>query len=143
LGAISPLAYENLVFNSRATTSDHQARLPKYPENRFMISSAFAQTAAPAGPEGTLIGMLPILLMFGLLYFLMIRPQMKKGKEQKSMIEALQKGDEVIAMGIIGKIVKVSDGYVSLEVGDGKIIHMQKGAVSILLPKGTFNDVTK
>jgi preprotein translocase subunit YajC len=108
-----------------------------------MISSAFAQAAAPAGPEGTLIGMLPILLMFGLLYFLMIRPQMKKGKEQKSMIEALQKGDEVIAMGIIGKIVKVADGYVALEVGDGKVIHMQKGAVSILLPKGTFNDVTK
>jgi preprotein translocase subunit YajC len=143
LGAIYPFAYENLVFNSRATTSAYQAGLTKFSENRFMISSAFAQTAAPAGPEGTLIGMLPILLMFGLLYFLMIRPQMKKGKEQKNMIEALQKGDEVIAMGIIGKIVKVGDGYIGLEVGDGKVIHVQKGAVSILLPKGTFNDVTK
>lgn len=108
-----------------------------------MISSAFAQTATAAGPEGTLIGMLPIILMFALLYFLMIRPQMKKGKEQKGMIEALQKGDEVIAMGIIGKIVKISDGYIGLETGDGKVIHMQKGAVSMLLPKGTFNDVTK
>ena len=66
--------------------------LPRHSENRSMISSAFAQTATAAGPEGTLIGMLPILLMFGLLYFLMIRPQMKKGKEQKSMIEALAKG---------------------------------------------------
>ncbi len=108
-----------------------------------MISSAFAQTATAAGPEGTLIGMLPIILMFALLYFLMIRPQMKKGKEQKSMIESLAKGDEVIAMGIIGKIVKMNDGYIGLDTGDGKVIHMQKGAVSTLLPKGTFNDVTK
>jgi preprotein translocase subunit YajC len=114
-----------------------------YPENRFMISNAYAQTAAAAGPEGSLLTMLPILLMFVVLYFLMIRPQMKKAKEQKSMVESLKKGDEVIAMGIIGKIVKVSDGYVSIDVGDGKLIHMQKQAVATLLPTGTFNDVTK
>ena len=59
------------------------------------------------------------------------------------MLDALQKGDEVVAMGIIGRIVKIGDGYVGLEVADGKIIHMQRHAVTTLLPKGTFNDVTK
>jgi preprotein translocase subunit YajC len=108
-----------------------------------MISSAFAQTAAAGGGEASLMGMLPIVLMFVVLYFLMIRPQTKKAKEHKLMVDALQKGDEVIAMGIIGKIVKVSDGYIGLEVGDGKVIHIQRQAVTTLLPKGTFNDVTK
>jgi len=106
-----------------------------------MISNAYAQTAATGG--NTFIGLLPIFLMFILLYFLMIRPQMKKAKEQKSMIDALQKGDEVIAVGMIGRITKVADGYVGLEVADGKIIHIQKQAVTMLLPKGTFSDITK
>ena len=108
-----------------------------------MISSAFAQSAAPGGGEAGLMGMLPIVLMFVVLYFLMIRPQTKKAKEHKQMIEALQKGDEVIAMGIIGKIVKINDAYIGLEVGDGRVIHIQRHAITTLLPKGTFNDVTK
>ena len=108
-----------------------------------MITNAYAQAvAAPSGGD-TMIGMLPIFAMFILLYFLMIRPQMKKGKEQKQMLDALQKGDEVVAMGIIGRIVKIGDSYVGLEIGDGKVIHMQRQAVTTLLPKGTFNDVTK
>ena len=108
-----------------------------------MITNAYAQAAtAPSGSD-SLIGMLPIFAMFILLYFLMIRPQMKKSKEQKQMLDALQKGDEVIAMGIIGRIAKIGDGYIGLEVADGKIIHMQRQAVTTLLPKGTFNDVTK
>ncbi len=108
-----------------------------------MITNAYAQaTAAPSGSD-SLIGMLPIFAMFILLYFLMIRPQMKKSKEQKLMLDALQKGDEVIAMGIIGRIAKIGDGYIGLEVADGKIIHIQRQAVTTLLPKGTFNDVTK
>jgi preprotein translocase subunit YajC len=105
-----------------------------------MISVAYAQTAQPSGGD-TLIGLLPIFLMFILLYFLMIRPQMKKAKEHKSMVDGLQKGDEVIAVGIIGRISKVGDGYVGLEIAEGKIIHVQKNAVTTLLPKGTFNDV--
>ncbi len=108
-----------------------------------MISNAYAQAAATPSGGDTMIGMLPIFAMFILLYFLMIRPQMKKGKEQKQMLDALQKGDEVVAMGIIGRIAKIGDGYIGLEVGDGKIIHMQRQAVTTLLPKGTFNDVTK
>jgi preprotein translocase subunit YajC len=107
-----------------------------------MISVAYAQTAQPSGGD-TLIGLLPIFLMFILLYFLMIRPQMKKAKEHKTMVEGLQKGDEVIAVGIIGRITKVGDGYIGLEIADGKVIHVQKHAVTTLLPKGTYNDVLK
>jgi preprotein translocase subunit YajC len=110
-----------------------------------MISNAYAQAAAaPGGIEGNLIGMAPIILMFALLYFLMIRPQMKKAKEQKTMVDALAKGDEVIAIGMIGKIVKVAEsGYIGVEVSPGNVIHMQRNAVTTLLPKGTYNDVTK
>ena len=108
-----------------------------------MITNAYAQAAAATSGSDSLIGMLPIFAMFILLYFLMIRPQMKKAKEQKQMLDTLQKGDEVVAMGIIGRITKIGDGYIGLEVADGKIIHMQRQAVTTLLPKGTFNDVTK
>ena len=108
-----------------------------------MITNAYAQAAAAPSGSDSLIGMLPIFAMFILLYFLMIRPQMKKSKEQKLMLDALQKGDEVIAMGIIGRIAKIGEGYIGLEVADGKIIHMQRQAVTTLLPKGTFSDVTK
>ena len=108
-----------------------------------MITNAYAQAAAATSGSDSLIGMLPIFAMFILLYFLMIRPQMKKAKEQKHMLDALQKGDEVIAMGIIGRITKIGDGYIGLEVADGKTLHMQRQAVTTLLPKGTFNDVTK
>jgi preprotein translocase subunit YajC len=87
------------------------------------------------------MGMLPIILMFVILYFLMIRPQMKKAKEHKTMLEALQKGDEVIAMGILGKISKITDSYVSLEVAPNTTIQVQKQAVTTLLPKGTLKDV--
>jgi len=106
-----------------------------------MISTAYAQAAAPASGGDTLMGMLPIILMFVILYFLMIRPQMKKAKEHKTMIEALQKGDEVIAVGILGKISKISDNYLSLEVAPNTTIQVQKQAVTTLLPKGTIKDV--
>jgi preprotein translocase subunit YajC len=105
-----------------------------------IISSAFAQ-AAPSGDPGY-IGLLPIVLMFVLLYFLMIRPQMKRAKESKAMIEALQKGDEVItAGGVLGRITKLSDGYVSLEIAPNTEISVQKSAVQVLLPKGTLKSV--
>ena len=106
-----------------------------------MISTAYAQAAAPASGGDTLMGMLPIVLMFVILYFLMIRPQMKKAKEHKTMIDALQKGDEVIAVGILGKISKISDNYLSLEVAPNTTIQVQKQAVTTLLPKGTIKDV--
>ena len=106
----------------------------------MIISSAFAQ-AAPSGDPGY-IGLLPIVLMFVLLYFLMIRPQMKRAKEAKAMIEALQKGDEVItAGGVLGRITKLSDGYVSLEIAPNTEIAVQRSAVQVLLPKGTIKSV--
>jgi preprotein translocase subunit YajC len=108
-----------------------------------MISSAFAQSAAPAAGGDPFPSFFIIIGMFVLMYFLMIRPQQKKAKEHKLMVDGLQKGDEVIAMGILGKITKVGDGYITLEVSDGNVLHMQKQAVTTLLPKGTLNDVAK
>ena len=106
----------------------------------MIISSAFAQ-AAPSGDPGY-IGLLPIVLMFVLLYFLMIRPQMKRAKEQKAMIEALQKGDEVItAGGVLGRITRLSDAYISLEIAPNTEISVQKAAVQVLLPKGTIKSI--
>ncbi len=85
--------------------------------------------------------MLLIVVMFGVLYFLMIRPQMKRGKEQKAMIEALQKGDEVVsAGGILGKISKINENYVTLEIAQGVDIQMQRSAVQVVLPKGTIKN---
>jgi preprotein translocase subunit YajC len=109
-------------------------------ESAVIISSAFAQ-AAPSGDPGY-IGLLPIVLMFVLLYFLMIRPQMKRAKEQKAMIEALQKGDEVItAGGVLGRITRLSDAYISLEIAPNTEISVQKAAVQVLLPKGTIKSI--
>jgi preprotein translocase subunit YajC len=111
-----------------------------------LISYAHAQ--ASTSPGGFLsgdgfMGLLPIILMFGLLYFLMIRPQMKRAKEQKAMTDALQKGDEVVtAAGIVGKITKVGESYISLEVAPGTEIQVQRAAVQILLPKGAIKSMS-
>ena len=104
----------------------------------MFISNAYAQ-AAGAPADAGLMGFVPIILMFVLLYFLMIRPQMKRQKEHKAMVEALGKGDEVItAGGLVGKITKVGEAYVNLEVADGTELIVQKNAVATLLPKGTI-----
>jgi len=106
-----------------------------------MIGTAFAQSASPAAGSGdTLMGLLPIILMFVIMYFIMIRPQMRKAKEHKTMLEGLQKGDEVIAVGILGKIDKITDNYVSVEIAPNVTIQVQKQAVTTLLPKGTVKD---
>ncbi len=106
----------------------------------MFISNAYAQAAVGGGDlQSNLTSFLPIILMFVVLYFLMIRPQMKRQKEQKSMMDALAKGDEVItAGGVLGKVTKVVEGYVTLEVADNTTIVVQKSAVSTLLPKGTI-----
>ena len=107
----------------------------------MFISTAYAQAAG--GAEQQLIGFLPIILMFVVLYFLMIRPQMKRAKEHRTMLEALKKGDEVVtAGGLVGKIIKVGDSYVTLEVakeGERSVeMYFQKSAVQTLLPIGTI-----
>jgi preprotein translocase subunit YajC len=108
-----------------------------------LISNAYAQAAgAPGGLGDGLVGMLPIVLMFVLLYFMMIRPQMKRQKEQKAMVDALKAGDEVItAGGILGKIVKTGDHYLTVEISDSAQIIVQRAAVQTLLPKGTIKTI--
>ncbi len=108
----------------------------------MLISNAYAQAPAAGGGDAGLMGLLPIVLMFVVLYFLMIRPQMKRAKEAKAMIEALQKGDEVItAGGILGRISKISEAYITLEIAPGTEISVQKAAVQTLLPKGTLKTI--
>jgi len=105
-----------------------------------MISNAYAQAAGGGDPG--FVGLLPIVLMFVLLYFLMIRPQMKRAKEHKQMVEALQKGDEVItAGGVVGRISKIGDAYVTMEIAPNTEISVQRAAVQTLLPKGTLKTI--
>jgi preprotein translocase subunit YajC len=106
-----------------------------------LISSAYAQ-AAGAGGDAGLLGFLPIILMFVLLWFLMIRPQMKRQKEHKAMVDALQKGDEVVtAGGVVGKITKVAEAYVTVEIATGTEVVVQRAAVQLPLPKGTIKSL--
>jgi preprotein translocase subunit YajC len=103
------------------------------------ISSAYAQAAGAADTQSQLMGMLPLVLMFVVLYFVMIRPQMKKAKEHKAMVEALAKGDEVImGGGMLGKIAKLGETYLSVEVASGVEVQIQRAAVIQVLPKGTI-----
>ncbi len=107
----------------------------------MFISSAFAQTAPAAGGDmqSALMGMLPFALIFVVLYFVMIRPQMKKQKEHTAMISALAKGDEVITGGgLLGKVSKMGDTFIGLEVSSGVEIQVQRSAVIQVLPKGTI-----
>jgi len=89
--------------------------------------------------QSTLMSMLPLLLMFAVLYFVMIRPQMKKQKEHRAMIDALAKGDEIVtAGGLLGKVSKIGDAYIGIELASGVEVQMQRQAVVQVLPKGTL-----
>jgi preprotein translocase subunit YajC len=105
----------------------------------MFISNAYAQAAAGAADSGGLMSFIPLILMFGILYFIMIRPQMKRQKETRAMLEALAAGDEVItAGGILGKVTSVKDQYVTVEIIAGTEVQMQKVAITTVLPKGTL-----
>ena len=110
----------------------------------MFISNAFAQAApAATGGQESLLGslgtMLPLLLMFVVLYFVMIRPQMKRQKEHKSMVEALAKGDEVAtAGGMLGKVSKLGDSFLHVEIAEGVEVQIQRTSVVQVLPKGTI-----
>jgi preprotein translocase subunit YajC len=106
----------------------------------FFISNAYAQAPTDAlGLGGNLTSFLPLVLMFVVMYFLMIRPQQKRAKEQRAMMDALAKGDEVVtAGGMLGRVVKVVDAYVTIEVATGTEITVQKSSITTLLPKGTL-----
>ena len=106
----------------------------------MFISNAFAQApaAAPAA-SSSLMSMLPLVLMFVVLYFVMIRPQQKRQKEHRAMIDALAKGDEVVVGGgVIGRVAKLSDSIVHVEVASGVEIQVQRSAVVQVLPKGSY-----
>ena len=107
----------------------------------MLINNAWAQGAG-ASQGGGIESMLVIVLMFVVLYFLMIRPQMKRTKEHKAMIDALQKGDEVItAGGMLGRISKINENYVTLEIANGVEVQVQRPSVQIVLPKGTLKNI--
>ena len=111
----------------------------------MFISSAYAQTAPAAAPGGDMMSsfgsLLPLVLMFVVLYFVMIRPQMKRQKEAKAMIDALAKGDEVVTTGgMLGKISKIGESYLTVEIASGVEIQVQRGAVVQVLPKGTVGN---
>ncbi len=104
----------------------------------FFIDNAWAQQAPAGGGEPGLLGFLPLVLIFVVFYFLLIRPQSKRAKEHKAMVEALAVGDEVVtAGGILGKITEVADQFIKLEVASGVVLKVQKHTVGALMPKGT------
>jgi preprotein translocase subunit YajC len=114
----------------------------------MLISNAYAQAAGGAAqdPSGGLMGLLPIIIMFVILWFLMIRPQMKKAKEHQKMVGELQKGDEIVTQGgVAGRVTKVGESFLTLEVAEGKDgpieLVIQKNAIGALLPKGTLKSL--
>jgi len=105
----------------------------------FFISSAMAEGPAAAQGEPGVMGFLPLIIIFVLFYFLLIRPQAKKAKEHKGMVSALSKGDEVVTNGgLLGKATKVDEGFVSVEIADGVVVQIQKNSIATLVPKGTY-----
>lgn len=105
----------------------------------FLISSAYAQTATGAAAPSPLMSFLPLIIIFGIFYFMLIRPQMKRAKEVRAMIAALAKGDEVVTSGgLLGRVEDISDAFVTLEIADKVSIKLQKGAITAVLPKGTL-----
>lgn len=109
--------------------------------SNLFISNAHAEGAATAA-GGSIMDFLPLVAMVAVFYFLVLRPQMKRSKETKVMMAALQKGDEVVTTGgVLGRVEKVVDGYVSVEVAEGIKLTVQKGAIQTVLPKGTIKSV--
>jgi preprotein translocase subunit YajC len=108
----------------------------------MLINPAWAQGSGAAAAGGGYESIILIVLMFAVLYFLMIRPQMKRAKEHKTLIEALQKGDEVVAAGgVLGRISKINENYVTLEIADKVEVQVQRPSVQLVLPKGTIKNI--
>jgi preprotein translocase subunit YajC len=105
----------------------------------FLISSAYAQAAPAAAAPNPLMSFLPLIIIFGIFYFMLIRPQMKRAKEQRAMIAALAKGDEVLTNGgLLGRVEDIADSFVTLEIADKVSVKLQKSAITTVLPKGTI-----
>lgn len=106
----------------------------------FLISSAHAQAAPGAAPPGGGISTLVMMgVMIAFFYFMLIRPQMKRAKEQRSMLAALAKGDEVATTaGMLGRVDEITESYVSVEIAPNVVVKLQKQAITAVLPKGTL-----
>ena len=105
----------------------------------FLVSSAYAQAADAAAQPNPLLSFLPLLILFAVFYFMLIRPQMKRAKEQRTMISALAKGDEVLTNGgLLGRVEDIADQFVTLEIAPNTVVKLQKQAISAVLPKGTL-----
>lgn len=104
------------------------------------ISPAFAEGAAPA-PQGGLLQFLPLVILMLVMYFLMIRPQQKKAKEHRLMVDALKKGDEIVTQGgLLGKVADVNETFIAVKLADNVQINIQRHAVTALMPKGTIKE---
>jgi preprotein translocase subunit YajC len=115
---------------------------PSVGELSVLISPAYAQATGSAIPGGDLMTFLPMILIFVVFYFLLIRPQQKKQKELRAMLDALQKGDEVVtAGGVVGRISKLTDQFATVEIAPNVEISVQRTAVAQLLPKGTIKSL--
>ncbi|MFA6015154.1 MAG: preprotein translocase subunit YajC [Gallionellaceae bacterium] len=109
--------------------------------SNLFISNAYAEGAAPAAGGG-FMDFLPLVALLAVFYFLVLRPQQKRTKEVKAMLEALQKGDEVVTVGgALGRVSKVGDTYVAVEIAEGVTINVQKVAIQTTLPKGTIKSI--
>ena len=110
----------------------------------MLISNAYAQTATATatGPTDAFMQFLPIIIMFVILYFLMIRPQQKKAKEHKALLDALSKGDEIVTQGgLAGRVVKVGEDFVLISLADNVEVQIQKPAITLVLPKGSLKNL--
>jgi preprotein translocase subunit YajC len=104
----------------------------------FFISDALAQ-AAPAQQADPFMSFLPLIILFVIFYFLLIRPQQKKAKEHREMVSAMKKGDEIVTQGgMVGNVIDVSEGFLTVEIADNVQVKLQSHAVSTVLPKGTI-----
>jgi preprotein translocase subunit YajC len=109
----------------------------------FLISSAYAQTAGQtAQTGGAMFNLIFLGVMFAAIFFMMIRPQMKRAKEQRTMLSALSKGDEVVTSGgLLGKVDELGDSFITVEIANNVKIKLQKGAITAILPKGTLKSI--
>lgn len=110
----------------------------------FFISNAYAAASAAPQQENPVFGLGFFVLMIAVFYFLLIRPQQKRAKEHRKMVEAIGKGDEVVTNGgVLGKIVDVGEQYLTVEIADGVQVRVQRQAVSTVLPKGSLKAAEK
>jgi preprotein translocase subunit YajC len=110
--------------------------------SELFISNAYAEGGAAAPQGGGIMEFLPLIALLAVFYFLILRPQQKRAKEHKALVEALQKGDEVITVGgVLGKVTKVGDDNVAVEIADNVVVQVQKAAIQNVLPKGTIKSI--